>query len=174
MKKILMLVLLMSYANAQMVITKEVIADSMLDGVTGVFKEITGQNDEANEKNCQIEYKRLYETHSKQLIVAQQENIQLKRIVRANSIPYVEVTMDHLKIRRNTTCTIEYWDYLKSSSHDIGQLTKENRQIKVILSKRNINYTPLLKRKTLVYDDAPANQSERDSAKEELKRQMAF
>ncbi len=174
MKKILMLVLFISYVNAEIVITKEMIADSMLNGITGAVKEITGQNDEAHEENCQIEYKKLYERNSKLLKKEQEENMQLKRIVSMNNIPYQEVKIDHLEIRENESCSIKYWDYFKSSSHDISQLSNENRQIKAILSKHKINYTPLLKRKTVVYKEKEVSTSEREKAKAELKKQMGF
>ena len=174
MKKILMLVLFVSYVNAGPVITQEMMADSMLNGVSGVFKEITGQNDQAHEENCQIEYKKLYERNSKLLKKEKEENIQLKRIIRMNNIPYEEVKMDHLEIRKNEKCSIEYWDYFKSTNHDISQLINENRQIKIMLSKYKINYTPLLKRKTIVYEEKEVSKSEREKAKEELKRQMGF
>jgi len=169
-----MLILFVSSINAGPVLTQEVIFDGMLNGVSGVFKEITGQNDKAHDENCQIEYKKLYERNSQQLKKEKEENVQLKRIVRVNNIPYEEVKMDHLKIRKSEKCSIVYWDYFKSSTHDISQLSNENKHIKVILSKNKINYSPLLKRKTVVYEEREVSTSEKEKAKAELKRQMGF
>ncbi len=171
-----MLGLLVSYLKAGPVVTQEMIADSMLNGLNGVFKELTGQNDQAHEDNCQIEYNKLYERNSKQLKEVKDENVQLKRIIRMNNIPYEETKKDHLEIRKNEKCSIKYWDYFKSTAHDISQLSNENRQIKIMLAKHKINYTPLLKRKTIVYQEKEktVSKSEREKAKEELKRQMGF
>ncbi len=52
MKKILILILFGSYVNAGPVLTQEVILDGMLNGVSGVFKETTGQNDKAHEETA--------------------------------------------------------------------------------------------------------------------------
>jgi len=174
MKKILMLVLFVSCVNAEMVITKEIITDSMLNGVSGAFKEITGQNDQAHEANCRIEYKKLYERNSDRLKKEKEENKKLKEIVHMNDIEYEEVKIDHLVIRTGEKCSIEYWDYFKSTNHDISELQKENRKIKRILTTHNINYTPLLKTKTIVYREKKITKSEREKAKEALKKQMSF
>ncbi len=92
------------------------------------------------------------------------------------STKYEEAKIDHLEIRKNEKCSIEYLDYFKSTNHDISQLSNENRYIKVMLSKHKINYIPLLKSKTITYVDKEesVSKSEREKAKEELKRQMGF
>lgn len=174
MKKILIFVLFVSYVNAETVITQKAIQDGMLNGVSGLFKEITGQNDKAHEENCKEEYAKLYERNSQQLAKEQEENLILKRIANMNNIKYEETKIDHLEIRKNEKCSIVYWDYFKSSSHDISELSKENSQIKSMLTKHKINYTPLLKTKNIVYIQKEESVSEREKAKEELKKQMSF
>ncbi len=91
-----------------------------------------------------------------------------------NNIEYKEIKINHIEIRKNGKCSIEYWDYFKSTNHEISELSKENRKIKLMLTKRNINYTPLLKTKTITYKDKEISKSEKEKAKEELKRQMGF
>lgn len=172
MQKILILILFITYVNAQMVITQEVIRDGMLNGVSGVFKEITGQNDQAHKENCKKEYKKLYKRNSQLLKKEKEENLKLKEIVSLNNMKYEETKIDHIAIRKNEKCSIEYWDYFKSTNHEISELSKENRRIKLMLTKHNINYAPLLKIKTSVYRDKEV--SERAKAKEELKKQMSF
>lgn len=176
MRKILIFVLLASYANAQMIISQEMIKDGILSGVAGVFKEATGQNDEVNEKKCQKEYTELYERHSGQLSKVRQDNVNLKRLIRMNSIKYEEVKINHIPIIQHKKCIKKYWNYQKSSSHDIAQLNNENINIKTILTKNRINYAPLLKRKNIAYEpnEESTSTSERQKAKEELKRQMGF
>ena len=174
MKKILILVLFVSYVNAESVITQEAIRDGMLNGLGGLFKEITGQNDKAHDENCKKEYKKLYERNSQQLQKEKEENIKLKEIVSMNNIHYEEIKINHILIRKNEKCSIVYWDYFKSTNHEISELSKENRKIKRMLTKRNINYTPLLKTKTIVYDENKINEDERQKAKDELKKQMSF
>ena len=169
-----MFILFVSSINAELVITQEVIQDSMLNGVSGLFKEITGQNDKANEEKCKKEYKKLYERNSQLLKQAKVENIKLKELVRMNNLEHEDVKINHLKIRKNEKCSIEYWDYFKSTNHEISELGKENRKIKIMLTKRHINYTPLLKTKTIAYRNKEVSKSEREKAKEELKKQMAF
>ena len=168
------MVLLVSYVNAGPVITQEVIFDGMLNGVSGLFKEITGQNDKAHEENCKKEYKKLYERNSQLLKNENEENIKLKEIASMNNIEYEETKINHIEIRKNEKCSIEYWDYFKSTNHEISELGKENRKIKIMLTKRHINYTPLLKTKTIAYRNKEVSKSEREKAKEELKKQMAF
>ncbi len=176
MKTILMLILFISSINAELVITKEVITDSMLKGVSGVLQEITGQNDKVHEENCKKEYKKLYERNSLQLENTKKENIKLKELVSMNDLKHKDVKINHLKIRKNEKCSIEYWDYFKSTNHEISELSKENRKIKRMLTKRNINYAPLLKTNTIVYEykEERVSNSEREKAKEDLKKQMAF
>ena len=70
-KKLIFILVSLSYLNAEIVITKDIIADSMMGGVTG-------QNDEAHEENCKREYKKLYERHSLQLKHVKLENRNLK------------------------------------------------------------------------------------------------
>ena len=79
-----------------MTISTEMITDSMINGVTGAFKEITGQNDASNEKKCQKEYKELYERNSQQLAMEKQENKKLKELIRMNSIKYKEAIIEHI------------------------------------------------------------------------------
>lgn len=182
MKKILtllsiLLVLFVSYVNAGPVLTQEVIHDGMLNGVNGVFKELTGQNDQAHEENCKKEYKKLQKRNSQLLQKEQSDNIKLKRIASMNNIPYEEAKIDHLAIRKNGKCSIEYWDYLKSTSHEISELSKENNKIKIMLAKRNINYTPMLKTTAVMpteYKTKDIKNDEREKAKEDLKKQMGF
>jgi len=174
MKKILMLILFVSYVNAQMTISTEMITDSMMDGVTGMFKEITGQNDEQKKQKCQKEYKELYERNSQRLAMEKQENQKLKQLIYVNSIQYIEATIDHIQIKKHQKCTKAYWNYFKSTNHDISQISNENRKIKTILTKHRINYAPLLKDTTVFYKAKKVKQhtSDREKAKEELKRQM--
>lgn len=176
MKKILILVLFGAYINAAQVLTQEVIYDGMLNGVSGLFKEITGQNDQAHEENCQIEYKKLYERNSKLLQKEKEENKKLREIARKNNIKHEEMKINNMVIRKNGKCSIEYWDYFKATNHEISQLGKENRHIKLLLSKQKINYSPLLKTTTISYvqEEESVSLSEREKAKEELKRQMGF
>ena len=171
-----MSVFVVSYLYAGPVLTKEMIADGMLDGVTGVFKELTGQNDQLHEENCQKEYKKLYDRNSKLLKKEKEENIMLRRIARANNIRYETMEIKHIEIRRNGKCSTEYWDYFKATNHEISQLGKENRHIKLLLSKQKINYAPIIKTKPTVYLKREESVSEKDrkAAKEELKRQMGF
>ena len=176
MKKILMLVLFISGANAAQVLTQEVIYDGMLNGVSGLFKEITGQNDQAHEENCQMEYKKLYERNSKLLSKEKEDNIKLREIARINNIQHEKMKINHIEIRRTGKCSIEYMDYFKSTSHEISQLGKENRHIKLLLSNQKINYSPLLKTTTISYvqKEESVSLSEREKAKEALKEQMSF
>ncbi len=174
MKTILMLILFISSINAELVITKEVITDSMLKGVSGVLQEITGQNDKVHEENCKKEYKKLYERNSLQLENTKKENIKLKELVSMNDLKHKDVKINHLKIRKNEKCSIEYWDYFKSTNHEISELQIENRKIKLLLRGNNINYEPLLKRKSTIYSHKKVTQGEREKAKEALKKQMSF
>ena len=174
MKKILMLILFVSSVNAELVLTQEVIHDGMLNGLNGVFKEITGQNDKAHEENCKKEYKKLYERNSQLLEKSKEENLKLKEIISMNSLNYEDVKINHLKIRKNEKCSVEYWDYFKSTNHEISELQKENRKIKLLLRGHNINYEPLLKRKPTIYSHKEVTQGERKQAKEALKKQMSF
>ena len=167
-----MFILFVSYVNAEIVLTQEVIRDGMLNGVNGVFKELTGQNDQAHDENCKKEYKKLYERNSQLLEKEKEDNIKLKEIASMNNIPYEETKIKHLPIRKNEKCSIEYWDYFKSTNHEISELSKENTKIKIMLSKRNINYVPLLKTKTTAYKHKKTNQDDREKAKETLKQQM--
>ena len=169
-----MLILFISSVNAELVLTQEVIHDGMLNGLNGVFKEITGQNDQVHEENCKEEYKKLYERNSHLLKKAKNENIKLKELVSMNNLKYDDVKINHLKIRKNKKCSIEYWDYFKSTNHEISELQKENRKIKLLLSEHNINYEPLLKRKPTIYSHKEVTQEEREQAKEALKKQMSF
>ncbi len=176
MKKILMLLLFVSYINAEMVGIQDVMKEGMINGVTGLFKEITGQNDQLHEENCQKEYKKLYERNSKLLKKEKEENIILRRIARANNVKHERMEIKHIEIRKNGKCSTEYWDYFKSTNHEISQISKENRHIKLLLSKQRINYAPLIKIKTTVYTkrEESVSEKERKAAKEELKRQMGF
>ena len=174
MNKILMLVLFVSYVSAEVVLTQEVIQDGMLNGVNGVFKELTGQNDQAHEANCQKEYKKLYKRNSQLLQKEQSDNIKLKEIASMNNIQYEETKIDHLDIRKNETCSIKYWDYFKSTNHEISELSKENNKIKIMLAKRNINYAPILKTKTAAYKNKDIKDEDREKAKEDLKKQMSL
>ncbi len=174
MKKILMLILFVSSVNAAPVLTQEVIHDGMLNGLNGVFKEITGQNNKAHEENCKSEYETLYARHSIELIKQKSDNNRLKNIAKANNIKYKSKKIKYLPIRNDKSFCILYWDYLKSSSHVISELQKENTKLKILLSKRNINYTPLLKTKTIVYSEKEVSKREREKAKEALKKQMSF
>ena len=171
-----MLILFASSINAGPVLTQEVIFDGMLNGVSGVFKEITGQNNQAHEENCQMEYKKLYERNSKLLQKEKEDNIKLREIARINNIQHEKMKINNMEIRKNGKCSIEYMDYFKATNHEISQLSKENTHIKLLLSKKKINYTPLLKSKTIVYAKQvdTTSETERKDAKEELKKQMAF
>ena len=169
-----MFILFISCINAGPVITQEVIYDGMLNGVSGVFKEITGQNDQAHEENCQMEYKKLYERNSKLLQKEKEDNIKLREIARINNIQHETMKINNMEIRKNGKCSIEYMDYFKSTNHEIRQLSKENSHIKLLLSKQKINYAPLLKRKTVVYEEKEVSTSEREKAKADLKKQMGF
>ncbi len=148
MKKIFMSVLFVSYLNAGPVLTKEMIADGMLDGVTGVFKELTGQNDQLHEENCQKEYKKLYDRNSKLLKKEKEENIMLRRIARANNIKHEEMEIKHIEIRKNGKCSTKYQDYFKATNHEISQLGKENRHIKLSAFKAKDQLCTINKNKT--------------------------
>ncbi len=176
MKRIVLFIFFVSYVNAGPVITQEVIFDGMLNGVSGMFKEITGQNDQAHEDNCKIEYEKLYTRNSQLLEQAKEDNIKLREIARVNNIQHEEMKINHIEVRKNGKCSIKYHDYFKASNHEISQITKENNHIKLLLSKKKINYTPLLKRTTVSYarQEETVSQSEREKAKEDLKRQMGF
>ena len=176
MKKILMFALFVSYVNAGPVLTQEAIYDGMLNGISGVFKELTGQNDKEHEENCKKEYKKLYERNSQLLKKEKDDNIKLREIARINNVQHEKMKIKQMEIRRNGKCSTEYMDYFKATNHEISQLNKENTHIKLLLSKQKINYTPLLKSKTIVYAKQvdTTSETEREDAKEELKRQMAF
>lgn len=146
----------------------------MLNGIKGVAKELTGQNDQIHEENCKLEYQKLYERNSRQLLKEKDENTKLKAILEMNNIKYKEVQTKHLPVRRGESCSLVYWDYFKSSSHDISELGKENRKIKTILTNHLTNYTPLLKTNTMGYSSKKVSDNERKKAKAELKKQMAM
>jgi len=172
----MLFVLFVSYVNAGPVITQEMIYDGMLNGVSGMFKEITGQNDQAHEDNCKIEYEKLYARNSQHLKKVKKDNIKLREIARVNNIQHEEMKIKYIEVRKNGKCSIKYHDYFKASNHEISQITKENNHIKLLLSKKKINYGPLLKTTTVSYakKEESVSLSEREKAKEDLKRQMGF
>lgn len=176
MKRFMLFVLFVSYVNAGPVITQEMIYDGMLNGVSGMFKEITGQNDQAHEDNCKIEYEKLYARNSQNLKKVKEENIKLREMARVNNIQHEEMRIKHIEVRKNGKCSIMYHDYFKATNHEISQLRKENNHIKLQLSKKKINYTPLLKTTTVSYvkKEERVSLSEREKAKEDLKIQMGF
>jgi len=176
MKKLVLVTLCFTSIYAEIVLTQEVIYDGMLNGIKSVAKELTGQNNEIHEKNCKIEYKKLFERNSYQLEKEKEKNAKFKTILKMNNIVYKEVQIKHLPVRKGESCSIVYWDYFKSSSHDISELSKENKKIKTILTNHHINYEPLLKTNIMGFSSKKGSNSdnERTKAKEELKKQMAM
>lgn len=174
MKKILLLVLFTLSLNADMVLSKELIYDSMLEGASGIAKELTGQNDEAHEETCQNEYKKMRGRNSKLLAKEKQENIKLRELAYLNNIEFEEVKIKNLQVSRDRGCAREYYDYLRLTNHQISQISKENRMLKNLLQKRNIHYQLLLKTKPTGYVKEEVNDDAREKAKAELKRQLSL
>ncbi len=173
-KTLLSIFMITSYINAQIVLDSNFILDETANNVQSAFYQFTEQGIKDKEENCKKEYKILYERNSKQIKEAKEENIKLKNIIHSNNIQYREVKINHLKIRENSGCSIKYWDYFKSTNHEINKIKEENREIKRILTKRNMNYAPLLKIKLNknYKNETAINTNQRSKAKEELKKQM--
>ena len=175
MKKILLLLVLFTLSlNADMVLSKELFYDSVLEGASGIAKEITGQNDEVHEENCQNEYKKMKERNSKLLAKEKQENLKLRELAYRNHIEFEEVKIKDLQVRTDGGCTREYYDYLRLTNHQISQISKENRMLKNLLQKRNIHYQLLLKIKPTGYVKDEVSDDAKAKAKEELKRQLSL
>jgi len=174
MNKILIFVILVSYINAETVLTKEVIYDGILNGAKGLVKEIVGVNDKKHEENCQIEYKKLRAKNSKLLAKEQHDNTILRGLANRNSIKFEEVRIKNLQVRKNRLCSIEYWDYFKATNHLISKIGEENRMLKVLLQRKNLNYTPLLKVNSMEYIEDKVNDRDRENAKADLKKQLSL